>query len=264
MWSNGLPPPDHGFGLVGSVDPALPASWDGRIFLTFDIDWADDAVIEATIDLVEQAGVPATWFVTHDTPVLARLRANPSFELGIHPNFLPLLMQGNPRNGATAGEVVDRLLEIVPEAKSVRSHSLIQSGRLLELFRDKGLTHEANSFIPEQSGMALRPWIDWFGMIKVPYFWEDDFWCEAPARASIEEVHARPGIRGYDFHPIHVFLNTDRLSRYEEARPAFGDAEALERHRNLETAGVADMLRGVLGLPEREGAPGAMSGGRVS
>jgi hypothetical protein len=243
-----LPPPEPrgAFSTISSVRPEDPQSWDGRTFLTFDIDWAHDAVIEEAANMVEAAGVPATWFVTHDTPVLARLRANPVFELGIHPNFLPLLMQGNPANGATAEEVVDRLLAIVPEARSVRSHSLIQSGRLLELFRDKGLTHEANAFIPETSAMALRPWVDWFGMIKVPYFWEDDFWCDAGAGGDLRALQARPGIRGYDFHPIHVFLNTETLSRYEGARNSFRDPEGLRQHRNAESPGVADMLRGLL------------------
>ena len=242
------PPPDNTlratFANIGTVQPADPATWDGKVFLTFDIDWAHDTVIEASIDLVEQAGVPATWFVTHDTPVLARLRANPLFELGIHPNFLPLLMQGNTANGATAGDVIDHLLGIVPEAKSVRSHSLVGSGRLLELFRAKGLTHEANAFIPEQSGITPKPWVDWFGMVKVPYCWEDDFWCEAPAG----ETRERSGLRGYDFHPIHVFLNTDRLSRYEAARADFQNPERLREHRNTGGNGVGDVLRRLLGL----------------
>ena len=243
-------PPDsrEAFATVSSVHPHRKESWDGRVFLTFDIDWAHDAVLEYTADIVEQADVAATWFVTHDTPVLGRLRANPRFELGIHPNFLPLLMQGDASNGATAEEVIDRLLAVVPEAKSVRSHSLIQSGRLLELFRDKGLTHEANAFIPEQSGMVLAPWIDWFGMVKVPYFWEDDFWCDAPRAGKFDEVHVKGGIRGYDFHPIHVLLNTEDLSRYESARDAFHDPERLKQHRNEDSPGVADVLRRILGL----------------
>jgi hypothetical protein len=243
-----LPEGEKAFATVSSVRPEQAATWDGRVFLTFDIDWAHDAVIEASIDLVEQAGVAATWFVTHDTPVLDRLCANPLFELGIQPNFLPLLMQGSHANGAAAEEVVDRLLAIVPEAKSVRCHSLVQSGRLLELFRDKGLTHEANAFVPEQSGIALRPWVDWFGMIRVPYFWEDDFWCEAPVRGDFGSVHGRPGVRGYDFHPIHVFLNTEDLSRYERARDCFGDPQRLKQHRNEDSPGVADFLKRILGL----------------
>jgi hypothetical protein len=216
------------------------------MFLTFDVDWAHDAVMAAAIDLVEEADVPATWFVTHDTPLLARLRANPLFEIGIHPNFLPLL-NGDPGNGANAEEILDRLLAIAPEAKSVRSHSLVQGGRLLELFRNKGLTHECNAFIPEQSGIELKPWTDWFGIVRLPYFWEDDFFCEASGSAA-GDLSRRRGVRGFDFHPIHVYLNTERLSRYEEAREDFHNPERLKRRRNSDSPGVCDFLKDLLAL----------------
>jgi hypothetical protein len=242
------PLPAGAFSTVSAVKPDDPASWDGRAFLTFDIDWAHDGVLETAIALVERADLHATWFVTHDTPLLARLRENPKFELGLHPNFLPLLMRGDPANGATAEEVLDRLLAIVPEAKSVRSHSLVQSGRLLELFRDKGITHEASAFLPEASGMTLRPWIDWFGVVRVPYFWEDDFWCGFGRTGNPAELLTGPGIRGFDFHPIHVFLNTDSLSRYESARADFRDPDRLRAHVNGDSMGVGDVLRQLLGL----------------
>lgn len=232
------------FSRIGDVRLEDPATWEGRVFLTFDIDWAHDDVVNDTIDLVEQAGVRATWFITHRSPVLDRLRSNPAFELGIHPNFLPLLMQGSAAQGETAAEVLDRLLEIVPEAKSVRTHSLVQSGRLLELYASRGMVFEASVHIPE-SGMTLRPWRDWFGVVRVPYGWEDDFWCDAgrPASAASED-----GITGFDFHPIHVYLNTDALARYESARATFADPAGLRRHR-AEGAGVRSKLLELLGLP---------------
>ncbi|WP_414734117.1 hypothetical protein [Bordetella pseudohinzii] len=48
------------------------------------MDWAADFVLADTIDLL--AGLPAIWFVTHSTPLLDCLRAEPGAELGIHPN----------------------------------------------------------------------------------------------------------------------------------------------------------------------------------
>ena len=65
---------------LSEIFPDDPKTYRG-IFLTFDIDWADDDVIGDTIDLVEKAEVKATWFVTHQTPLLDRLRDNPKFEL---------------------------------------------------------------------------------------------------------------------------------------------------------------------------------------
>jgi hypothetical protein len=221
-----------------------PESWDGRIFLTLDIDWAHDTVIAHAIDIVEAADVAATWFVTHETPMLERLRANPKFELGIHPNF-NFLLGGDPRSGANADEIVDGIMAIVPEAKSVRSHSLVQSSRLLDLFSSRGLTHDANKLIPEQSGIELKPWIEWSGMTRVPYSWEDDFWCDSRSTTPMADLLARPGIRGFDFHPIHIFLNTEAMERYESVRPHFGAPERLAEAR-CPGRGTATMLSELL------------------
>lgn len=236
MWSSGLPQPEAPlrrelFSVTSSVLPEDPTTWEGRIFLTFDIAWAHDDVLADSIALIEEAGVAATWFATHSTPLLDRILANPKFELGIHPNFLPLLMQGNSSIGASAEDVVDQMLAFVPGAKSIRSHSLVQSGRLLQIFKRKGLTHDCNAFIPGRSGILLKPWVDWFGVIRVPYYWEDDFWCEAPKKEAAGDLLVREGLHGFDFHPIHLYLNTESMSRYEGARVNFSAPEALIGHR---------------------------------
>ena len=215
------------FGRISEIDPAAPASWRGRVFLTLDIDWAHDEVLAECVDLVEAAGVPATWFVTHDTPMLARLSANPRFELGLHPNFNPLL--AGDASGGGAADVLQRLQALVPEAKSVRSHSLVQSTGLARLFRDAGLTHECNHFIPVQAGIALKPWTLWTGLVKVPHGWEDDLACAygvgLPADAPTGSLQV------YDFHPIHVFLNTRTLDHYERTRPLHNRPAELRDHR---------------------------------
>ena len=172
---------------------------------------------------VEAADVHATWFVTHQTELLERLRANPKFELGIHPNYLPLLLEGSTKKGSSAEQVLENLLAIVPEAKSVRTHSLVQGGRLTEIYHRKGITHEANAFVPVEEA-TLTPWVDWFGIIRVPHRWEDDYWCytKKPSQLISDD-----GLTVLCFHPIHVFLNTDILGRYEDARQVFQDPDQL-------------------------------------
>ncbi|WP_289687985.1 polysaccharide deacetylase WbmS family protein [Helicobacter rodentium] len=134
------------FGNIGEIDLENPSSYQ-KIFLTFDIDWASDEVLEYCIDIVEKANINATWFVTHETPLLKRLRANPNFELGIHPNFNPLL-EGDFAYGKNHKEVLRCFLNIIPEAKSMRSHSLGISSRILIEAKNLGITHESNICIP--------------------------------------------------------------------------------------------------------------------
>ena len=218
---------------ISSIQVDSAASWSQTPYLTLDVDWAHDDILADAIELVEAYQVPATWFVTHDTPLLARLRSNPNFELGIHPNF-NFLLNGDDRFGKNAADVVDRLMAIVPEAKCVRSHSTTQSSGLLDLFMRKGLTYECNSFIPVQSGIELKPWLLWSGITCVPYCWEDDVAClYGPENGSwpISRLIGLEGIKVFDFHPVHIFLNTEQMDRYEKTRPWHRAPQELRAHR---------------------------------
>ena len=209
------------------------SGWTGTPYLTIDFDWASDGVLADSIDLVEEYGVPTTWFVTHDTPLLARLRDVQFFELGIHPNFNYLLI-GDDRAGRDAAEVIDRLLTIVPEAKSVRSHSTTQNSALLDLFVRYGLSHESNTFLPFQAGVPLKPWRLWSGLTRVPYFWEDDVECfyGLGSRAwTLHDLFEMEGIKVFDFHPIHIYLNTEHMNRYERTKGSHQSVQDLIPHR---------------------------------
>lgn len=218
------------FGRVSEIQPSNIDSWQDSIFLTIDIDWSHDKILADTIDLVEQAGVATTWFITHKTPLLEGLRESSLFELGIHPNF-NFLLQGNAHVGKTAQDVIDRLLNVIPEATSVRSHSMTQSSRLLDLFDQRALTHDCNHFIPEQSGIELKPYLHWNGLIKVPYFWEDDVSCLYSHCFDLERLLSSNGLKVFDFHPIHIFLNTESLERYEQTRHLHNKPNELIKYR---------------------------------
>jgi hypothetical protein len=210
------------FKNISSIKVEDDATWRSSIFLTFDIDWAHDDVLFETVELVESAGVAATWFVTHKTKILEYMRQNPEFELGIHPNF-NYLLEGDFRKGSSSMEVISRIKSIVPEATSVRSHSLTQSSIILDNFKKTGLTHDVNCIIPNDVGITLKPWHLCNGMQRIPYAWEDDVHLSYenlgkpqmnPANCLIMEE----GLKVFDFHPIHVFLNTESIERYERTR----------------------------------------------
>jgi hypothetical protein len=77
--------------VIQSIVPEAPQTWQGRCFITFDIDWARDAVPEDTMALFADADATATWFLTHDTRLLRSLYSILDWELGIHPDCNPLL-----------------------------------------------------------------------------------------------------------------------------------------------------------------------------
>lgn len=231
------------FSSLTAIDVDNSATWLGKIFLTFDIDWAHDSVLADAIDLVEKAGVPATWFITHSTPLIERLRSNPNFTLGIHPNFNDLLSGQQRSNGSSAKDVLRNLLELVPEAKVVRSHSLVQSERLVDLFNECGITHISNFFVPEEAG-PQRPWRLWDGMTCTPHVWQDNV--SMRLNDIVQPPVGGDGLQIYDFHPIHVFLNTELVDRYESARPYFQQPSKLIEHRLEGSRGTRDVLLGLL------------------
>ena len=230
------------FGLLSEIKLDDPETFEDKIFLTLDVDWAHDEVFADSIEFLRELGAKATWFVTHETSVLDDIKDDPDFELGIHPNFNPLL-DGSSQGAKNAEEVIDGVLKIVPEAKSVRSHSMSQNFRLLDLFSDRGLTHDSNDFIPEQSGMELLPYPHWTGLLRVPFFWEDNVQCMYRHNTPIRDLVCRKGLKIFNFHPIHVFLNTEKLSRYEDSRSQHYKPELLINLRSSSANGSREQLR---------------------
>jgi len=236
------------WGQISEVKVDNVASWAGRTFLTCDMDWAHDDILRGTHQILAEAGIPSTWFVTHDSPLLAELRADPNVELGIHPDFNKLL-DGDHSNGRTPREVIERLLEIVPEAKAVRAHSLLQSSKILDEYAEAGLTHEAGHLVEPSAVEALGPWRHWNGLIRVPLLWEDDVAVlQAPGQPSLASACQTSGestLRQLNFHPIHVFLNTEDLSRYERTRSLHGDPRRLQSEQHV-GIGVRTLLKDLI------------------
>lgn len=233
------------FGLIRDIIPAQSETWDNKIFLTFDIDWASDDVLALAIETVERYGASATWFVTHETPLLERLRCNPRFELGLHPNFNPLLLDGGHPSRWSSHDILADICRMVPGAKSTRSHSLTQSSKLTPQFLEFGITHDCNTYIPWQARFELRPWVDWSGLIKVPYFWSDDLFAMQGLPVEPTVLTSKPGLKVFGFHPIHLALNTVTLDVYEQTRSIHHQLDLLAKHK-MNGLGAEEFLLGVL------------------
>lgn len=219
------------FSLISKIDIEKESTWNNDIFVTIDIDWACDEVLSYSVDLLAKNNVKATWFVTHQTDVLDDIRRNKLFELAIHPNF-NFLLNGDFRNGRCSIEVLERVLNIVPEAKAIRSHSMTQSSVLMAEFASLGLKYDCNHFIPYESGVKVKPWLAWNGMCKIPYGWEDDISMLNSDYFSAKEIADIDGLKVLDFHPIHIYLNSECLERYESARAHFRDPAHLKKYIN--------------------------------
>jgi hypothetical protein len=213
-------------------------NYENKLFLTFDIDWASDEVLNFTVDFLEKQGVCATFFVTHETPVLKRIRNNPKFELGIHPNF-NFLLNGDFRYGKNPLEVIEYYLNMVPDAISVRCHSVTYNSQILDTLFAKGLKYDLNIYLPRRSGIPSKPILfPSYGMTRLPYFWEDDDHFLYNENPSPDLYLGHPGLKIFDFHPIHVFLNTEHHARYDNARNDLKNFQNLQTHVNKNSPGT--------------------------
>ncbi len=217
------------------------------ICFTCDLDWASDAVLADTLQLFSDVGIPCTLFATHATPLLR----NPGFsvEVALHPNFNPLL-EGT--GDTTACAVVQSLQAHYPEALGVRSHSLTSSSRLSGMFREQGMVYEANTFLPYATG--LHPVPLWNGLLRIPFNWEDDVHALFGRPFDQVGLDLSKGLNILNFHPIHIFLNTESILRYEAARPCLSNPSDLLAMRNRTgTPGVRDLLLTLLGEVQAQG-----------
>ncbi len=199
--------------------------------ITIDLDWAPDYMIEPMAAALIERRVRATWLVTHASPAVETLLERPDlFELGIHPNFLP-----GSSHGAMPDEVIDHCMSLVPSARCVRAHGLVQSTRLLhELGRREGLCVDLSLYLHHcPSAAPCRFAYRGARLLRLPHVWEDDFEMECTdASWRLEPILALEGLKILDFHPVHVFLNCPSGEAYDAYRrlgEANADTEAAAR-----------------------------------
>jgi len=178
--------------------------------ITIDIDWASDEIVDHVSSILLGKKVKATWFITHDSPSIRRLADYPeTFELGLHPNF-----RTDSSQGSSVDQVMRFLRKILPHSGLIRTHGLIQSSALLaELTNHFGMTVDLSLFLyntPLITPHELHYTEEKRSLLRIPYFWEDDHEFKAPTPCwsfSSERYHCR-GLKVFDFHPIHVVLNS--------------------------------------------------------
>jgi hypothetical protein len=209
------------------VSPALlkhsprqaPGAGKGDVCLTLDVDWAPDHAIDWVADLLIDHAVKATWFVTHNSPAVDRLRAQPKlFELGIHPNFL-----AGSTHGTTVDQVLDHCLELVPEARSMRTHGLWQSTLLFQKVLERKSNIRADVSLLAFGAAGLSPFLHRYrghSLWRIPYQWEDTFAMEAQAFPERPLEWAGGGLKIFSFHPIHVVLNATTMGNYQRLKQA--------------------------------------------
>jgi hypothetical protein len=228
------------------------------VVLTFDTDWAPDRAIAHTVDILVASKTKATWFVTHDSPAVHELFRYPElFEIGVHPNFLEGSTQGSEPH-----DVMQHVMAIVPDARSVRTHGMVYSAALSRMFAvDFRLRVDSSIFLARMP--HITPSEIFYGeaaILRIPYFWSDDGELTIERQPSFSfcvRKFAVPGLKVLCFHPIHVFLNSDSMETYLEWKRSAGSRVSPNlrprAHRDVK-AGTESLLREIIETnPNRDG-----------
>ena len=228
------------FGLLSEIGTEQK-TWENKLFLTTDIDWACDEVIEYVFSFFTEMNAKVTWFSTHATEWNSKINDNSAHLIGCHPNFNPLLT-GNFNKDHES--ILKELLAILPPTNVVRSHSTTQSSPILDLFCKYNLSIESNVFLPVNSNIVSVPFYHFDGTLRVPYIWSDDIHLlyKWDHYQIMDEILNYKGARVIDCHPIHIFLNTDKPERYNDARPFLKDYASLRKMVNHSNYGIRNFL----------------------
>lgn len=187
--------------------------------LTFDVDWASESIIRYVIDILLPLNISATFFCTHDSEILKEY--DNKFELGIHPDLNDTL------------EFEEKILElksIYQNAIGVRAHGLVTSSKIYQIYVKLGLKYDASVFTPECISVGyfkrLRK------LICFPYFFEDDDFFAVKRNFDLSEIDLKSnGLRIFNFHPIHIFLNTPSMEYYNSYKKYYQNPKKLYENK---------------------------------
>lgn len=204
--------------------------------LSFDLEWAPEFVLEDFRDLIASAGVPVTLFCTHRSEMVDRLLSLPACEAALHPNL---------QDADDERLALRTLRDAFPGAIGARIHRLYYHSGLLRLFHEAGLNYLSNDLEFLKGG--LEPSYDWSELVRLPIYWEDDVHCTLQYdRFDLGSLHLENhGLKVFNFHPVHLYLNTDRMQRYLALKGDLRDEKKMRAHRRA-GAGTRTLFEALL------------------
>ena len=189
----------------------------GKIVLTFDQDWVPDPYSDSIINTLRERNIKSTWFITHRSKILDKLRKYDNlFELGIHPNFLP-----GTTHGSTENEILLNMMNLVPEAKLIRTHSVYQSGPLISKITEfSNIKYDSSIFLPNMPGIVpILHHTPHRVLKRFPIFWADDHELVKKKKSwDLPQTLKSDGLKIFLFHPIHIVYNSDSLDHYRKCK----------------------------------------------
>ena len=206
--------------------------------LTFDTDWCPSWMVDEVLDLLDKRGHQATLFSTGSlSPATAeRIASVERIELGIHPNFLEEGAIQHPEH------VIDTLLEELGPCTAIRTHGLFWWHGLGSLLSDRGFSCDSSLSAP---GHLLSFPLRDNGIDRYPISWGDWSYLANPVsqEAVLKRISGFGRIRVFNFHPVHIAMNTSSLKQWQEYRQLIKTAP--NRLKEIRDSGKTEWENGI-------------------
>ena len=170
---------------------------------TSDVDWAAEAALLIQQKIFDKYDIKATYFITHESPLIRKWHKVGKIDIGIHPNFLP-----GSSHGDSFDKVIDTVMKLVPDAHCFRAHRCFDVTPVTHKLVKRGLLYDSNLVTNLQQD--LGPIEHESGLWRFPVFYEDGThfeWRRSWDFSEFKDAFGQPGLKVISTHPMITALN---------------------------------------------------------
>lgn len=228
--------------FIKNIDPQKKSTWQNKKFLSFDMEWAPDFIMESFIELIEEYKVYTSIFLTNNFRSLKYYKKSSFISLEIHPNFNKLLEKNETTGNYLT--VLKSIIKLVPGCKVIRSHGLTQNSKILNYAKKMGITHDSNDIV-FGSKQKFFPYKHFSGLIKAPITWEDDIYLYLNKSKKVEfkkKFLSKKHINIFNFHPLSIFINVNNYKTLNFALKNQNNYKLLKDINNNNNYGIKNFF----------------------
>ena len=194
--------------------------------LSIDTDWAPQELVQTVVENILPKELPVTFFTTDRYHVLEEHQ--PGYEIEPHTNP-PTLSEKDLEEELVSKMSFCQSGPIIGH----RGHSLYWTERLRPVFRRNGIKYDSSTMMYLKN--KIEPFKIGHDLLEIPLFFMDMFHLECAQLAGKEPFDIdilklqSEGLKVFDFHPVHLFLNTPHPDYYAEIKSDYHNPENLSR-----------------------------------
>ncbi len=230
---------------------------DNIISITIDVEWAHQEVLSDVVNLLNERGITATFFCTHEDIKVS------GHERALHPNFR---WEGNIMKDLRLNSEVDlnkwsqteihqhvlkTTYSFCPEAVGVRTHSLYYDSGLIPIYSEYGIKYDSSYLTPLVSG--LKPFWKECNVIEFPIYYMDHWDLLTQTTGfNLKTLNLNtPGLKVFAFHPNIIFTNVSNEEEYLATKSFYHDPKELLKVRKKKQ-GARSLFIDLLDLIKKE------------